>query len=96
MKLSVTSLEKQIFWDSTVSDLDMETHAEYIIPRVMDYGMWEDVKFILRYYGKTKIKQILFNAPSLQKKTISFFAWYFSVSQQSFKANNNRIPEWTY
>jgi hypothetical protein len=38
-------LGKSLFWEAVVSELDMEVHAMYIVPRVMDYGTLEDAHF---------------------------------------------------
>ncbi len=96
MKLSETMLGKSLFWEAVVSELDMEVHAMYIVPRVMDYGTLEDVRFVMKYYGKPRIKEILLDAPALQRRTISFFASYFSLPQDSFKAYNRlKSAQWS-
>jgi hypothetical protein len=95
MRLTDTVLGKYLFWDAVVSELDTENHASYIIPRVMDYGTLEDVRFVMHLYGKSRIKDILLNAPSLQKITISFFAGYYNLSSRKFKAYKNlETTEW--
>lgn len=86
MDSSLAVLSKGLFSEVDLDALDPQEHAGYIIPRVMDYGSWEDVQYIWKLYGPARIKSILLNAPSLQKKTISFFAIKFEIPQEDFKA----------
>lgn len=79
-------LSKGLFWEADLDVLDLEAHPRYIIARVMDYGTWEEVQFIWKYYGSARIKSILIDAPSLQKRTIAFFAVIFDIPRDSFKA----------
>ncbi|MBP7310588.1 MAG: hypothetical protein KA984_04805 [Candidatus Cloacimonetes bacterium] len=79
-------LGKHLFWDADLSRLSLDEHAGYIIPRVMDYGSWDDVRFVFSYYPKETLKQILLSAPSLQIRTIHFFAHYFELPLQSFNS----------
>jgi len=82
-----------IFWDTNPETLELNKHAKYIIPRVMDYGTIEDAKKIEQYYGRDTIQQVLQEAPYLNKKTISFFAWKFGLSMNEFRAYR-RQKEW--
>ena len=88
---SLTStLGKNLFWDADYTQLDLDIHAAYIIPRVMDYGCWEDVQFVFTYYERERIRDILSASPSLQIRTIYFFAQLFALPLESFAAYHNR------
>ncbi|MDD2229052.1 MAG: hypothetical protein PHY48_06540 [Candidatus Cloacimonetes bacterium] len=96
MKLADTVLDKHLFWEANLSDLDMEIHASYIIPRVMDYGNLEDVRFIISYYGKNLVRETLLKAPSLQRMTINFFANYYNLPLNSFEAQSRlEAAQWS-
>ncbi len=79
-------LSSHLFWDVEVSALDMETHAGYIIPRVMDYGDWDAVRFVFRYYPEPILRNALIKAPALQMLTINFFHIYYGIPLEAFKA----------
>lgn len=83
------TLGQHLFWDADYLRLNMVTHADYIIPRVMDYGDWKDVKQVFKYYGLTAIREVLVLAPSLQIRTIHFFAHFYALPLASFKAYDN-------
>jgi len=82
----LAELSVGLFWDVDPALLDADIHAGYIIPRVMEHGSWGDVKRIWSFYGSERIRRQLMEAPSLSKRTIHFFASYFSLSQADFKA----------
>ena len=86
-------LSKRIFWDTDPDTLDPDSHLKYIIPRVVDYGTLDDVRRIEEYYGQEKMRQVLIEAPCLNKKTISYFAWKFSLQLADFRAYR-RQQEW--
>ncbi len=84
----IKELNAGLFWDVRAEELELDTHAAYIIPRVMDYGSWEEVRFLLSYYPEARIKEILVNAPALQKLTINFFHHFYKVPLDQFKSWN--------
>lgn len=86
MKLTDAPLRSLLFWDADFSLLDLEEHASYIVPRVMDRGNLEEVRYLMQYFGKDRIKQILACALSLQNNTIAFFASYFDIPKTDFLA----------
>ena len=50
MEEYITRFSTYLFWDVNKDDLDMEKHSQYIIKRVLEYGMlqdWNIVKTIL-------------------------------------------------
>lgn len=79
-----------LFWDVNTAALDPEKNKYYIIPRVMDYGTLEDVQATMRYYGNETILEVLKNCPYLDKKTISYFAFYFKIPREEFRSYRKR------
>lgn len=54
MEEYITRFSTYLFWDVNKDDLDMEKHSQYIIKRVLEYGMlqdWEYCKTILMDLG---------------------------------------------
>jgi len=86
-------LSKGIFWDTDPATLDPEKNIYYIIPRVVDYGTMEDVQQIEDYYGPERMLRVLIEAPSLHKKTISFYAWKYGLPVTDFRAYKKQ-QEW--
>jgi len=84
----IKELGAYLFWDVDVSKLDLETNAAYIIPRVMVYGNWDEVRFLFRYYPEATLREALVKAPSLQKLTINFFHRYYDIPLEEFNSWN--------
>ncbi len=92
------SLSKHLFWDVDAGTMDAETHRGFIIPRVMDRGTRSDVQAIWNHYGAETVKDVLLQAPSLQRKTIFFFANQFRLRPEAFRAyrKSQEMGTWTH
>ena len=40
-----------LFWDVRKEDIDLDAHAQYVIQRVLEYGLLGDWNLIKSYYG---------------------------------------------
>jgi len=58
----MTNLSKYLFWDLDPAQLSYKQHAGFIIVRVVRYGVWEDWKYIVNFYGKKQIKKYDLNS----------------------------------
>lgn len=79
------SFSKHLLWD--VDEVDREIHCDFIIVRAMERGTREDVRLVWNYYGADAVKAALLKAPSLQRKTIWFFANQFGLKTSDFRAD---------
>jgi hypothetical protein len=82
----INNLSAHLFWETLPEKLDLDKHKRYIIPRVMDRGNIDDVQKVLCYYNRNELREVLLSAPYLDKKTISYFAFYFDCSLSDFRA----------
>jgi hypothetical protein len=87
-------LSDHVLWDVDRASMDAEQHRRFIIPRIMDRGTLPDVKATWNYYGETKVREALLTAPSLQKKTIAFFANQFNLPREEFRAFRKQTRTW--
>ena len=76
---------KELFWDLDIENLDFQLHKSQIIPRVFMKGKIDDILQVLRYYDKNEVKNVLFNARYLDKKTLALAAVYFSTDKEEFR-----------
>lgn len=69
-----TSL-RWLFWDVDVDQLDLDTHADYILPRVLERGGLDDVRWLLGEYGQDRIHAFLRDVghPELSARTLAFW-----------------------
>lgn len=54
MKINLT---KTAFWDVDLETLDEKEHAAFIIARVFQYGLIDDVKTVVKHYTPADIKK---------------------------------------
>lgn len=94
----VQRLSSHLFWDVDVGAMDLQTHRNFIIPRVMDRGTHEDALAVWTHYGEELVKESLLRAPSLQRKTIFFFANQFRLHPEDFRAyrKSQELGTWVH
>jgi len=87
--MAFLNLHRSIFWDTNFSKLDKERDASFIIVRVFERGLLDDLIEILIQYNETQIKQVLLNAPYLSHRTLHFakayYNWFFRLYGATFK-----------
>ena len=57
----INMFSAHLFWDVRKEDVDFDEHAQYIIKRVLEYGLLEDWNLIRQYYGLSKIVEVAKN-----------------------------------
>ena len=60
---------------AAVEDLDLEENNAYIIHRILSVGTWEQLRWLLSYYGSTKVREVFRKQPM---KLYSPAAYHFS------------------
>jgi plasmid maintenance system antidote protein VapI len=55
----LTKFNQTLFWDTDMHDLNWRKNARWIIKRTFEYGQAEEIKEIIRYYGKEKVEDVL-------------------------------------
>ena len=48
-----------LFWDVDPQTIDPDTHARYVIERILDFGHDNEVQWALHYYPRKKLKEIV-------------------------------------
>lgn len=56
---STPDLRKSLFWDTRFESIDWEKEYKAVIRRVFDYGTEEEKAVIRRFYGMSKVNQVL-------------------------------------
>ena len=82
MEEYITRFSTYLFWDVNKDDLDMEKHSQYIIKRVLEYGMLQDWNIVKQYYGLGRIVEIAKGFRELEPRALA----YLSAISQTPKA----------
>ena len=64
-----------LFWDCRHEAIDLETHAPFVLERILEYGSLGAVRWALRTYGAERLAEFLRGrgARTLSRKTLSFW-----------------------
>lgn len=79
------TFDKALFWDIHVESLDLQTHARFIIERIVSRGNMADWNLLKKIYGKEKIREEVVQIRSLDRKTVSFLSVYLGVEKKFFR-----------
>jgi len=58
-KIKIPQKMKWLFWSYDIRSLDLREDKEYIISQVLNYGTWEDLKWLFRAYSEKEIKKVV-------------------------------------
>ncbi len=74
-----------LFWDCRPESLDTETHAPFILGRILEYGSLAAVRWALRTYGTERISEFLRQrgARTLSRKTLSFWTLQLGLEDEA-------------
>jgi len=92
-------LSKQSFWDVDTSSLDYEKDSIFIIGKVFNFGSWDDVKAIIGFYGRERLKKEVVQLADLKKDTISFLCLLLNLKIENFKCflqRQSQPTHWNY
>jgi len=82
IKIKIPKKMKWLFWSYDINSLDLEIDKDYIISQVLNYGTWEDLKWLFKVYRKRDIKNIVKNPKRgiWFKKVLNFWTTIFDIS----------------
>lgn len=68
-KRRVIRFRQELFWDVNPKNIHPQRHARYIIERILDFGNDKEIRWMVRYYPKPLIADIVersrvLNAPT--------------------------------
>ena len=68
----INMFSAHLFWDVRKEDVDFDEHAQYIIKRVLEYGLLEDWNLIRQYYGLSKIVEVAKELRDLEPRALAY------------------------
>ena len=64
----------ELFWDVDVKTVDPKKHARYIIERILDYGVLDEVRWLAHHYPLKTIQRVM-ALPRIQLHAKSKSLW---------------------
>jgi hypothetical protein len=81
-----------IFWDVDADAVDIETHADGILARVLERGRLEDVRWLVEVYGMDRIHRFFREiwSPEISDRTRTFWRAVFGAKEEAWA----EPPDW--
>jgi hypothetical protein len=98
--MKVPDALRWLFWDVDAAALDVETHANYILPRILEFGRMVDVRWALETYGRARIHRFLRDVghPELSDRTLLFWRAALKAEDETWASppawRKSRIAPW--
>ncbi len=75
-----------VFWDVDPATLDTEKHAGYILPRILESGGLNEVRWAIAQYGQGGIHRFLKETghPELSPRTVQFWKTVLGASEEEW------------
>lgn len=89
-EIRVEDFSKHLFWDVDMKTFDLYKHKNFMVARVLEYGLLSDWNLIKELYGKEEIKNISLNIRSLDAVTLSFLSTIFGIDKTEFRCYKHR------
>lgn len=77
-----------LFWD--VDEVNLKDHAPFIITRVLNEGMTEDIISLRELVSENDIEQAVRTRKNLDRRTAYFWCHYFNIPLEQCKALSNQ------
>jgi hypothetical protein len=90
------NISRKAFWDTRFEDLDFQKQKNAIIVKVFEYGRWDDMLAIARYYGSDAVKEALLSSYHLSDATLAFSSAIFSLPKEQFKCYAQKQSQKTH
>jgi hypothetical protein len=91
----------QYFWEVDPEKVDLDKRDYYIMGRVLEWGNFEAVRKLRRYYGDARLKEFLLSTNSrvLSRKTMRYWQVILNLSPEQceqISSLRSKNPLWPY
>lgn len=78
-------LSKTAFWDTPLENIHEQEHADFVITRVFQYGLLNDIKQVLSFYSESQIKHAFKNSRGVDEKAIALAAAALGIKNEELR-----------
>ena len=72
---------KKYFWDVDFSKLQKNSHSQFIIERILEYGDENSVRWLRNNFDSREIKEVLYNSKNISPKSANFWQLIFNIKR---------------
>jgi len=81
----IPEISPAVFWDVPIEEIDYAKDSDFVIPRVFNYGNFQEVADIIVCYGKEYVKGLLLHSTELNIFGLSTASAFFGIPEKQFK-----------
>ncbi|RLD55276.1 MAG: hypothetical protein DRJ01_16860 [Bacteroidetes bacterium] len=83
-KKEISEFSSHLFWDVDINKVDINRNKRWLISRVLEYGLIEDWKLLVKYYGIEEIGKVAKSIRDLSNKTVAFISLLTDIPKNEF------------
>jgi len=83
--LTYKDFSETLFWDVDPQEVDFDRNRRWFVVRVLEYGLIEDWKSLLKLYSLEEIVMAAQTARTLEPKAFSFICFVSRSPKESFR-----------
>jgi len=72
---------KKYFWDVDFENIDLDTHPQYVLARLLEYGDEKAVSWMKKNFTRRQIEDVLFHYRSVSPQSANFWAIIFNIDK---------------
>jgi len=84
---------KPFFQEYDLTELDPAAHADLIIQRILEYGDWEDIRWLFEIYGAARIRLFLRKYGERWLQPVAFNYWRKLLKVQRWQRSPLPTPK---
>ena len=86
-----------LFWDATPGAVDAEAHAPYVIGRVLSLGTLRQVRALVRFYGRDRLRSFFLEGGlrHVDRRTASFWLLVLDLTREECERRSSAPPSRT-
>lgn len=84
---------KYLLWSYDFSKVDPEKDIKRIIVNTINYGDWKHWQWIINYYGKKKVKEIIEELPKseFRKRALNLICLVLGIKKLKYETRSDKI-----
>ena len=79
---SLPKFLKKYFWDIDFEKLDVKTHYQDILVRILEHGDMKAIDWMKRSFTKDDVAEVLFRLRGISPKSANFWALIFGIDRK--------------
>ena len=83
-RINIKDLSPHLFWDVEIDSINTDEHKQFIVQRVLQYGLLSDWVQIYHQFGLTEITSISMHIKELDPKSLAFISAISKMPKEKF------------